>query len=115
MGATELAEAIRSARTRTFVSALFAVAGEPSPAAIIESFMTRQSLQRSWGEFQQAYPLILAPAYTGLPFAPGADLTTPQVARIVAGMRMSSPSTCSACPPSCFPPVPPPASPGPSR
>ncbi len=81
-------EAMFRARTRQFVSALFAVAGEPDPAAVIESFMTRQFLQRSWGEFQQTHPLIIAPAYTGLPFAVGADLTTPEVARIVGGMCM---------------------------
>jgi amidase len=81
-------EVMFRARTRQFVSALFAVAGEPDPGAVIQSFMTRQSLQRSWGEFQQTYPLIVAPAYTALPFAPGTDLTTPEVAGIVAGMRM---------------------------
>ncbi len=81
-------EAMFRARTRQFVSALFAVAGEHDPAAVIQSFMTRQSLQRAWGEFQQTFPLIIAPAYTGLPFEIGTDLTTPKVARIVGGMRM---------------------------
>jgi amidase len=76
------------ARTRQFVSALFAAAGEHHPAAVIESLMTRQSLQRSWGELQQTYPLIVAPVYTGLPFAAGTNLTTPEVAGIVGGMRM---------------------------
>ena len=81
-------EAIFRARTRQFVSALFAVAGEHDPAAVIESFMTRQSLQRAWGQFQQTHPLIVAPVCTSLPFAVGADLTTPEVAAIVGGMRM---------------------------
>ena len=81
-------EVMFRARTRQFVSALFAVAGEPGPQPSSESFMTRQSLQRAWGEFQQTYPLIVAPVYTALPFAPGTDLTTPEVAGIVAGMRM---------------------------
>jgi amidase len=76
------------ARTRQFVSALLAVAGEHDPAAVIQSFMTRQSLQRARGEFQQTHPLILAPACTGLPFAVGADLTTPEVAGIIATMPM---------------------------
>ncbi|HEX9519360.1 MAG TPA: serine hydrolase [Streptosporangiaceae bacterium] len=57
-------------------------------AAVIQSFMTRQSLQRSWGQFQQTHPLILAPAYTGLPFQVGTDLTTDEVAGIIRGMRM---------------------------
>lgn len=81
-------EALFRARTRQFVSALLAVAGELDPATVIQSFMTRQSLQRAWGEFQQTRPLILAPVYTGLPFMVGTDLTTPEVAGIVAGMRM---------------------------
>ena len=75
-------------RTRQFVSALFAASGEPDPATIIQSFMTRQRLQRAWGEFQQTHPLIVAPVCTGLPFAVGADLTTDEVAAIIQGMRM---------------------------
>ena len=81
-------EALFRARARTFVSALFAVADEPDLAAVIESFMTRQFLQRCWGKFQQTHPLILARPTPVLPFAPGADLTTPEVARIVGGMCM---------------------------
>jgi len=50
--------------------------------------MTRQSLQRAWGEFQQTHPLIVAPVYTALPFAVGTDLTTPEVATIIQRMRM---------------------------
>ena len=38
--------------------------------------MTRQSLLRAWGEFQETHPLIVAPICTGLPFAVGTDLTT---------------------------------------
>jgi amidase len=81
-------ETMFRARTRQFVAALLAVAGEPGPAAVTESFMTRQSLQRAWGEFQQTHPLIVAPVCTGLPFAAGADLTTPEVATIIQRMRM---------------------------
>jgi amidase len=75
-------------RTRQFVSALFDATDEPDPAAIIQSFMTRQSLQRAWGEFQQTHPLIVAPVYAGMPFAVGADMSTDEVAGIVRGMRM---------------------------
>jgi amidase len=81
-------EAMFRARTRQFVSTLVDAVGEPDPAAVIQSFMTRQALQRSWGEFQQTRPLIVAPVYTGLPFEVGADLTVPEVAEIVGGMRM---------------------------
>jgi hypothetical protein len=41
-------EVMFRARTRQFVSALLAAVGEHDLAAIIGSFMTRQSLQRSW-------------------------------------------------------------------
>jgi amidase len=81
-------QAMFRGRTRQFVSALLAAAGEPNPATVIQSFMTRQSLQRAWGEFQQTHPLIVAPVCTGLPFEVGADLTTPEVAGIVGEMRM---------------------------
>jgi amidase len=81
-------EAMFRARTRRFVSALLAVASANDHAAAIQSFMTRQALQRAWGEFQQTHPLILAPVCTALPFAPGADLTTLEVAGIIASMRM---------------------------
>lgn len=81
-------QALFRARTRQFVSALLVAAGEQEPAAVVESFMVRQSLQRSWGEFQQKYPLIVAPACTGLPFVVGTDVTVPEVAGIIAGMRM---------------------------
>jgi hypothetical protein len=76
------------ARTRQFVSALLDAVGEPDPSAVIQSFMTRQSLQRCWGKFQVAHPLILAPVYIGLPFDVGTDLTTDEVAGIIRGMRM---------------------------
>jgi amidase len=81
-------ESIFRARTRQFVSAMLAAAGEPDPAVIIQSFMTRQSLQRAWGEFQLTHPLIVAPVCTGMPFAVGADLTTGEVAAIIQDMRM---------------------------
>jgi amidase len=81
-------EALFRERTRQFVSALFAAAGEHDATAVVQSFMTRQRLQRSWGEFQQMHPLIVAPVYTGLPFAVGAGQTTEEVAAIIQGMRM---------------------------
>jgi amidase len=64
------------------------MSSEHDPAAVTESFMTRQSLQRAWGEFQQKHPLIVAPVCTGLPFPAGTDMTTPEVATIIQRMRM---------------------------
>jgi len=73
--------------TQRFMSAFFAVAGEPDPATSWRSFMARQSLLRAWGEFQREHPLIVAPISTRLPFAVGADLTVSEVAEIVHGLR----------------------------
>jgi hypothetical protein len=73
--------------------------------------MTRQRLQRAWGEFQQAHPLIVAPVCTGLPFAVGADLTTDEVAAIIQGMRMVLAVNVLGLPPSPFPSAPLTASP----
>ena len=74
--------------TSEFVAALLDVAGQQDPALVIQSFMTRQSLQRAWGEFQEAHPLIVAPVFTGLPFGVGRDRTAEEVAGIIWGMRM---------------------------
>ena len=45
------------------------------------AFMTRQSLLRAWGEFQQEHPLIVAPIFTGVPFEAGKAYTTADEAR----------------------------------
>ena len=65
------------------------VAGDPDPVATMQSFMTRQSLLRAWGEFQETHPLIVAPIFTGLPFEVGTDLTDGRVAETIRGMRMA--------------------------
>jgi amidase len=70
-----------------FISALFEVAGDPDPAAARQSFMTRQSLLRAWGEFQESHPLIVAPVCTSVPFEVGRDRTAAEVAETVRGMR----------------------------
>jgi amidase len=75
--------------TRQFVSALFEVAGDLDPGTHMQSFVTRHSLLRAWGEFQETHPLILAPISTDMPFEVGKDRTTPEVAAIVRGMRMA--------------------------
>jgi amidase len=51
--------------------------------------MTRQSLLRAWGEFQETHPLIAAPICTAIPFEAGADLADGAVAEIIRGMRMA--------------------------
>ncbi len=71
-----------------FMAAAFAVWPVPDPVTTMQSFMARQGLLRAWGEFQQKYPLVLAPIYTDVPFEVGNDLTESGVAEILRGMRM---------------------------
>jgi amidase len=77
------------ADTDRFVSALFGLSSEPNPLTTIQNLIARQSLLRAWGEFQERYPLIVAPIFTDVPFQVGADLSTAGVAEIVRGMRMA--------------------------
>ena len=77
------------AYTEQFVLALFEVAGDPDPGRHMQSFITRHSLLRAWGEFQETHQLIIAPISTDIPFEVGKDRTTPEVASIVRGMRMA--------------------------
>jgi amidase len=77
------------AGTQRFLSAFYEVAGDADPVATLSSFATRQSLLRSWGEFQERHPLIVAPVFTGMPFAAGTDLDDGRVAETINGMRMA--------------------------
>ncbi len=76
------------AHAREWIAALFEVLGEPQPLVTAMSFMTRHSLLRAWGEFQESYPLILAPVGTDVPFKVGADRTPEGVAENLRVMRM---------------------------
>src|SRR5579884_1950652 len=80
---------IMPADTRRFISAFYAVAGDPDPVTAMQCFMIRHSLLRAWGEFQQTHPLIVAPIYTGVPFAASTDLDDGHVAETIRGMRMT--------------------------
>jgi amidase len=55
----------------------------------MQVFITRHSLLRAWGEFQETRPLIVAPVYTDIPFEAGADLADGAVAETIRGMRMA--------------------------
>jgi amidase len=77
------------ADTQRFLAAFYEVAGGPDPAATTQAFVTRQSLLRAWGEFQETHPLIAAPIYTGIPFGAGTDLADGAVAETIRGMRMA--------------------------
>ncbi len=75
--------------TRQFMSAFFEAAGHPGAMAAEQSFMTRQSVLRAWGEFQEARPLIVAPVCTEPPFEAGTDLNEGRVAETIGTMRMA--------------------------
>lgn len=77
------------AETARFVTALFEVAGDPDPSEHMQSFITRHAMLRAWGEFQEAYPLIIGPICSEIPYEVGADRTTSEVAEIVRGMRLA--------------------------
>lgn len=75
--------------TQRFLSAFYAVAGDADPVTAMQSFVMRQTLLRAWSEFQETYPLIVAPIYTDIPFEAGTDLDDGRVAETIRGMRMA--------------------------
>ncbi|HEX5630407.1 MAG TPA: amidase [Acidimicrobiia bacterium] len=77
------------ADTKLFMSAFFEAAGHPDAMAAEQSFMTRQSALRAWGEFQETRPLIVAPISTEPPFEAGTDLDDGRVAETIRNMRMA--------------------------
>jgi amidase len=44
---------------------------------------------RAWGEFQETYPLILAPVSADFPFEVGRHRTTAEIVEILRAMRMA--------------------------
>lgn len=75
--------------TVRFLADFYEAAGDPDPVAIIQSFITRQSLLREWGAFQETHPLIVAPISSAIPFEAGTDLDRGRVAETVRSMRMA--------------------------
>jgi amidase len=75
--------------TRRFMADFYAAAGDPDPATVMQCFITRQSLLRRWGEFQETHPLILGPVSTAVPFLVGTDLGEGPVAATIHAMRMA--------------------------
>lgn len=75
--------------TRRWIAALFEVLGERDPLTAVAAFMTRQSLLRAWGAFQETRPLIVAPICTDIPFEVGQDRTPAGVAENLRTMRMA--------------------------
>jgi len=77
------------ADTKQFLVAFFEVAGDADPVTATQGFMTRQSLLRAWGEFQETHPLIVAPICTDTPLRAGTDLDDGRVAETIRSMRMA--------------------------
>lgn len=77
------------ADTQRFFAAFYAVVGESDAVTTLQSFVMRRSLLQAWGEFQETYPLIVAPIYADVPFAAGTDLDDGRVAETIRGMRMA--------------------------
>lgn len=75
--------------TRRFFSDFYEAVADPDPVRIMRGFTVRQALLRAWGEFQQTYPLIVAPIFTEVPFEAGTDLEDGRVAETIQGMRMT--------------------------
>jgi amidase len=78
------------APTRQFLTEFYDAAGDPDPVTTVTSFMTRHTLLRRWGEFQEACPLILGPICTDIPFKVGTDLGGDAVAKTIHDMRMAT-------------------------
>jgi amidase len=85
----QLGSHMMPADTRRFLSAFYEVAGDPDPVTTMQSFATRQTLLRAWGQFQQTHPLIVAPICTDVPFEAGTDLDEGRVAQTIRSMRMA--------------------------
>jgi amidase len=77
------------ADTQRFMAAFFDTAGDPDALEAELSFMTRQALLRAWAEFQEQYPLIVAPICTEPAFEAGTDLDDGAVAGTIRSMRMA--------------------------
>ncbi len=76
--------------TRQFLTDFYAVAGDTDAVTSMQSFVTRQSLLRQWGKFQEGHPLIVAPISTDTPFKAGTDLSEGRVADEIRSMRMAT-------------------------
>jgi amidase len=69
--------------------ALIEQAGRPDQLRGMLAYITRQSLLRAWGEFQEEHPLVLAPIFTDPPFGASAGYAPVEVAEIIDGLRMT--------------------------
>jgi amidase len=75
--------------TRRFMSAFFEAAGDPDAMDAEQAFITRLSVLRSWSEFFEHHPVIIAPIATEIPRKAGTDLDEGQVVEDLRSMRMA--------------------------
>ena len=85
------------ADTQRFMSAFYEVAGDPDPATTMQSFMTRQSLLRAWGEFQEDAPADRRPDLHRHPLRGGHGPDEGRVAETIPECAWPSPSTRWVC------------------
>jgi amidase len=74
---------------RRFMDDFFEAPGHPDASTAELAFMTRHTLLREWGRFQETHPITLAPVATELPPLAGTDLEEGQVAETIRTMRMA--------------------------
>lgn len=86
----EVTAGMLPADTQQFLEQFYAEAGDPDPVAAMQAFVTRHSLLKAWGEFQETHPLIVAPIRTELPFKVGTDLSENRVAAEIGSLRMTT-------------------------
>jgi len=79
---------IVSAGANTFMLTFLGMHPMGDLAVYAQSLIARTGILRAFAEFQQRYPLIVAPICTEPPFAVGADLEADGIARILKAMRM---------------------------
>jgi amidase len=84
----QLTAAMLPADTQRFLAAFYEVAGDPDPVKTMQGLHHPAFAAARVGRFQEEYPLIAAPVFTGIPFAAGSDLDDGQVAETIRGMRM---------------------------
>ena len=75
--------------TQRFLTAFYEAAGDPEPAAVLQSFVARQAILRAWCRFQVDHPLIIGPIFTDVPFGAGTDLDDGMVAETIRGLRLT--------------------------
>jgi amidase len=71
------------------MSAFFDAAGDPDAIDAEQAFITRLSVLRSWSEFFEHHPVIIAPIATEIPRKAGTDVEDGQVVEDLRTMRMA--------------------------